>query len=878
MRPTDEHPSKTLKARKAKLVSGFLNGHEPNFLEKHSQILDDYLHASYEKSIAGPQIVKDKNPYAVIALGGYGRQEMCIHSDIDLLFLFKKGVPKAATELVKEVVYPLWDVGLDVGHATRSVDECLRIGGEDMEVLTSLLDARFVCGMSFLYSEFMERFRNQVILNKPDKYIQMLVESNQQRHEQFGDSSYLLEPNLKEGQGGLRDYHTMLWISRIRSDLKQSRDLEYFGYLSHSEFNELNNAMSFIWCVRNWLHHLVGRRYNQLHFEYQEKIAKALNFGKADGQQPVERFLGKLHENMNVLKQQHLIFLYELENMGKQRGKKKVEPQPDMPGLAVRRAMLTFDSPEMILESPQLLIQIFEESVRMKLPISVEARRLIKDFLYLADSNFRSDAEIITAFERILTEADPASNILNEMLNTGFLTRFIPQFEIIRNRIQYDEYHVYPVDRHSLRTVKTIKKFGTTDDPTHDPLNGKLYQELSDKRLLLWAAMLHDIGKGEPGGGHSEKGAKIAREILFEKGYTEAQIETVAFLIQEHLLLIKTATRRDIQDEETAVNCARKIGDPECLKMLYLLTIADSLCTGPKAWNEWTAALLRRFFLSVLNVLENGELTSRESVKNIEGKKAGVLAAADRKDSDEIKKLLEAMPPRYLLHTEAQDISEHIQLYKKLGNSAFVWDVRKNANTRQITFCAKDAPGLISKAAGVFTLNGINIFDVQVHTWLNNIALDIFEVSPPPDQILEDERWARAARDMEAALSGHLNLSDALKEKLAHYNSGMPHTLAKPDRVKVNNSSSNFFTIIEVFTYDFPGLLFKVTDALFRCKSDIWLAKIATKADQVVDVFYVRDFDGQKIESQEQVEAIISAIEAVLPGDFCRGTEHHVRN
>ncbi|NJL60493.1 MAG: HD domain-containing protein [Desulfobacteraceae bacterium] len=259
----------------------------------------------------------------------------------------------------------------------------------------------------------------------------------------------------------------------------------------------------------------------------------------------------------------------------------------------MNRAMLNFESPESILESPKLLIQIFEESAKMKLPLSIEARRLMRDFLYLIDTDFRSHPDIVGAFERIMVEADPELNIMNDMLNTGFLTQFIPQFEMIRNRIQYDEYHVYPVDRHSLRTVKTIKKFA--QNHTQDPLCAKLYQELSDKRLLLWAALLHDIGKGETGGGHSEKGAKIAREILEEKDYSEGQIETVAFLIQEHLLLIKTATRRDIQDEETAVFCARKIGDVECLKMLYLLTVADSLCTGPKAWNDWTAALLRRF-------------------------------------------------------------------------------------------------------------------------------------------------------------------------------------------------------------------------------------------------------------------------------------------
>lgn len=857
----DEHPSKILKTKRTKLVTGFINGATPDFLEKNSRLLDDYLHACYEKSSIGPQMVRDKNPYSIIALGGYGREEMCVHSDIDLLFLFRKNVPKTASELVREIVYPLWDAGLDVGHATRSIDECISLGSEDTEVMTSLLDARFVCGMSSIYSDLMEKFRNNVIVKKSEKFVQHLIEMNRQRHEQFGDSSYLLEPNLKEGQGGLRDYHTMLWIARIRSDLKQPRDLEFFGYLSHSEYSDLNYALSFIWYVRNWLHHLVGRRYNQLHFEHQEKIAKVLHLGKADGQQPVERFLGKLHECMNVLKQQHLIFLYELENLSKQRNKKKTELQPETKGLVVNRAMLNFESPESILESPKLLVQIFEESAKMKLPLSIEARRLMRDFLYLIDTDFRSHPDIVGSFERILVDADPELNITNDMLNTGFLTQFIPQFEMIRNRIQYDEYHVYPVDRHSLRTVKTLKKFDYNH--TQDPLCVKLYQELSDKRLLLWAALLHDIGKGETGGGHSEKGAKIAREILEEKDYSEGQIETVVFLIQEHLLLIKTATRRDIQDEETAVFCARKIGDVECLKMLYLLTVADSLCTGPKAWNDWTAALLRRFFLSVLNVLEHGELASRESVNIIEGRKADVMT--EFADAGYAEKLLNAMPPRYLLYTEEKAIADHIRLYQKLGDSPFVWEIRKHENTRQVTFCAKDAPGLISKIAGVFTLNGINIFDVQVHTWLNRIALDIFEVSPPPDILLEDERWERAKRDMEAALSGSLNLTDALKEKLNHH-ACVPHTLARPHRVKVDNESSGFFTIIEVFTYDFPGLLFKVSDALFRCELDIWLAKIATKNDQVVDVFYVRDFGGQKVESQQFLENIENTVLAVLPG------------
>jgi [protein-PII] uridylyltransferase len=621
--------------------------------------------------------------------------------------------------------------------------------------------------------------------------------------------------------------------------------------------------------VRNRLHYLCQRKCDQLHFENQIKLAEILKFKRRNGQQPVERFLGELHGWTEYLKQQYLMFLYELGLEKKRRRKKKAHYTSKVEGLQiVEGGMLSFLGPVEILKVPQLLIQIFEESARLKIPLSAEAKRLVREFSHLIDRDFRSSRIVVKSFERILAAPVPIFNVLNEMLNAGFLGQFIPEFRHIINRIQYDEYHLYPVDKHTLHTVRTIKELAGTGARDPKPLYKQVYKELKNKKLLLWTALLHDIGKGHPGGNHSERGAAIVRTILQEKGVKPKDIETAEFLVKEHLFLIKAATRRDIHDEETAIVCARKIKDAERLKMLYLLTVADAMSTGPMAWNDWNAALLRDLFLKVLNVLEKGELATWEAMETIASKKADIILAAPTQSvRDMFQSLFDVMSPRYLLYTPAAAIVEHVNLYETLGDNAFVWKIERSmeADARTVTICAQDRPGLISKIAGVFTLNNIDILDVQVFTWRNNIALDIFKIKPPPDQLFEDEKWKRTQTKLKSALTGDLDLAVALKKKFSSLRRRKPSVSRKQHRIRVDNKSSSFFTIIEVFTYDFPGLLFSVTDALFNCKLDIWVAKIATKADQVVDVFYVRDLNGQKVDHKEQVNVIKETVFKQLP-------------
>ncbi len=400
-----------------------------------------------------------------------------------------------------------------------------------------------------------------------------------------------------------------------------------------------------------------------------------------------------------------------------------------------------------------------------------------------------------------------------------------------------------------------------------ESLTAELYREQRKRRNeLLWTALLHDIGKGRSGGGHSERGAAIATRVLKNMGYPDKTTDTVSFLIEHHLFLIKTATRRDIGDEETAVYCARRIKSIPRLKMLYLLTVADSAATGPKAWNDWSAELLRDLFFKTLKILQKGELASTQAVATVKRKKEAVqAAAASEEEAALLKAHLEILSPRYLLYINKTAIIEHMRLFHRLGDRPFVWKIHRgrNADTRRVTICAENRPGLFSKIAGVFALNGLDVLEAEIHTWKNENVLDLFTVRPPADLIYENARWEKAGRHLSAAIAGELDPAAHLPTTPAD---DRPNRYCgrRPGRLEIDNQTSSFFTIMEIFSDDCPGLLFFLTDILFRHRLDIRVAKIATKVDQVVDVFYVKDTDGRKIDRPEKLAALRADIEMLL--------------
>ncbi len=859
-----QNEAEILTGRREQLISGFLNRKEPNFVKNFAGILDEYFHSVFEKSCFAHKITRTGNPVALIALGGYGREEQCIHSDVDLLILFEKTIPNEAEEFIKELLYPLWDVHLETGYAVRSIKDCLSMAWQRFDILTTLLDARFICGGSHIYSLLMEEFRKKLSKKHQRKSLNQIIEHGRKRHLAFGDSTYLLEPNLKSGHGGLRDYHTLLWYAHITAGTRTRKDLEYYGFLSHDEYSDLEETLNFIWNIRNRLHYITGRKCDQLHFEHQIDVAKFLKFKGKSNRKGVEIFMGELHSRMDFLKQINQVIT---EDILLSKRIKKLMPFPKrtkVNGIEIKKRRLYFASTEMIPKHPDLLMKIFVESGRLKMPLSMEARRIVSEFTYLVDKKFRKDKNNVEAFEKIISYSLWEFNVLNVMHSTGLLKQFIPEFSLITNKIQYNQYHLFPVDKHSIRTVQIINSF------KKEEFYSTIYREIRNKKILLIAALLHDIGKGNPSLEHSIRGGKIARTILKRYNYKTNEIDDIVFLIENHLLLVKIATRRDISCEETAIFCAGKIEKISRLRMLYLLTVADSMATGPKAWNDWTENLLRDLFLKTFGILKKGELATKKASRIIHEKKERIIAVKkDKWDESVLQKELDSMPPRYLLYVPEEQIIGHLTLYKKMGDKPFMWEIIRNGGSgiRTVVTCSINKPGLYSKIAGVFFLNNLNILGSHAYSWGNNMALNIFKVMPPEDKIFENEKWRKAEEEINIAINDD-HFLDKLKTKIPKQivlPSGME---ARPNRVKIDNESSSFFTIIELFTVDFQGLLFSITNTLFEQGVDVSTAIISTKVDQVVDVFYVKSFEDEKIDNPETVENLKKIIIDSLPNVY----------
>lgn len=848
-----------LKGAREKLKQMVRKGRCEDLLRVSTVAVDDYFVRSFSESSAGQELAMGGHAFSIVALGGYGRGEHCLHSDVDVLFLFENEVPEEASGLIQDIVYPLWDLKMEVGYAARTIEETFDLAKKDLLVLTSLLDARFLCGMSPIFSRFTQQFRHGFVEGDPKSVVNQVAEMCKSRHDTFGDASCLMEPNIKNGKGGLRDYHSMLWLSRVLVAAREPRDMEYAGFLSPKEYARLEEALCFIWRVRNNLHLMSGRKLDQLHFEHQVELAEAMRFKEdGKGQRPVERFMGELHGHMEFIKHHLWLMLSQCTRSTKGFLGGRFLKRSRKAGIVSDGGVLNFAAPEDVVKKPTLIMDIFEESARLKYSLGAEALRLIREFRHLV-ADFRLDVRVMKQVERILATVTKEFSILDEMLASGFLETLVPGFEGIVNRIQYNRYHIYPVDRHSLHSVQAINSFS---DPTTElgMKYGKVFAEIHGRGRLLWAALLHDIGKGEQDEDHGRSGARMAQQFLLSWGMGRKKVDDIVFLIRNHLYLVNVARRRDIDDEETAIACARTIRDANRLKMLYLLTVADSISTGPKAWNSWTENLLRDLYYKVLAIIEKGELATAKSDRSIEKKKAAVLK---RLKEPRIKTYLDTMPPRYLLYASVEEIEEHLRLFNTMGPEGVNLSIKKreDAPTRRAEVCGKDRPGLFSTLAGVFTLNDLDILYAQVYTWGHSTALDIFQLMPLHEFSREEERWKRVESDIHACLKGELDLHWALMEKTFHPTIQKKINFSdKPDRVEVDNLGSSFFTIIEVYADDFPGLLFAITHAIHGMEVDIYYAKITTHVEQVVDVFYVRTLHGQKIIGAEAIDEIRQGI------------------
>ena len=800
---------------------------------------------------------------ALIAQGGYGRGELNPFSDIDLLFLHSWKVTPYVEAVAEKLLYTLWDGGLKVGHATRNITESIRLAGKDMKVKASLLDARYLCGDLALYGDFEKAVEEHLLRKNEERFIRERLAESRLRHERYGGSVYLLEPDIKEGEGGLRDIHTALWIAKVKHKVKELDALVPLGVIQSRELSELKAAQDFLWRVRNELHFSAGKQQDQLAFEEQEKVSQALGFkdnGKVRG---VEDFMRCYYLQASQVSRLASLIIHRVTDASEPSHlRDRLVGREVREGVRVAKGVLWISDPAILAANPENLITVFADGQRCGAEISHETRELVRQHLSLIDEHFCRSPAANVCFLQILRWEDRVYETLLEMHRAGVLGAFIPEFGRLLCMSLHDLYHIYTVDQHSLRLVGELERLKAGEFREVLPLLTQLAREMEKIEILYLGLLFHDIGKGL-GGGHSELGARIARKIARRMRLNADDTQQLEFLVRSHLILNHTAFRRDIEDEKLVIDFAKAMGSVNNLKMLYLLTYVDMRAVGPEVWNNWRGSLLEDLYLQSLKVLEAQEKGGfrredrRSKVRRIQARVRRRLAR--KYPAERVRTFFQSMPERYFLTTPEEQIPGHFEMMENFTDQAYLSTVSHFAEREysEMAICTRDRPGLFAIIAGVFAAMSLDILSARITTRKDGLILDVFRVSHMgrPEVVMDPQKWARVRALLEQVLAGSIDVARLVEE------SGRPSLFKKrapkvPTVIHIDNEASDEFTIVEVYTQDRIGVLFAITYGMHQLGIAIHLAKISTNVDQVADVFYVADEQGGKIRDPQRLETI----------------------
>ena len=964
-------------------------------------------------------------PFALVAVGGYGRSELCPASDVDVLVLYEGAVPGSAEELSRGLFHPLWDLGLDLGHGVRALKDGLALAREDTQVLTSLLDIRLIAGDAQVLESFRREFSQKVLACAAEPFGQWVLAHNVQRRAEYGDSSGLLEPDLKNGLGALRDVHQIHWLLGLKSGMGQNSGQSVGQSVGQAvgqpftpgdqPFTPGDHAMlaqdyAFVLSARTALHLAARRKTDRLSFDYQPQVARALGFAGAEpeagpehGQNPgqgnvqandqangqakdqasgqddglatglaVEAFLSRLHQSMT-----------RIRSMRQACWLCVFPPSTPAPALPPGAPQGIVDTPTGVAfavadppPGPELLLALYVAAAQAARPVAWSALRATR--LALADPQpgvnmraacaslpgvlaallaiFRArgrDAErsplslisepcrpksgsgLVRALKGFFApsrapgldqELPPPSTpslstALQSMLDTGLLAALVPEFAPVEHLVQFDDFHIHPVGKHTLEVVRTLAALREPEQASQapaDPLLVERARSLPHYERLLLAGFAHDLAK--PNCDHSGAGASLTEDLLRRLGADQETISDVAFLVREHLLIPKTATRRDLADESVSARLAEVCGSVDRLDMLHLLAVADSSSTGPRAWNPWTASLFSELTLKARHLLTNGPLAAPRAVEHSRQVRQAALALAEQPvpislsgpaspsgtaspssppsaaapplGLDYAEKCLERMPARATLVLDAPTLVRHMDLARRFRASLDEDLVRKpsgkagigvveieavalpGARAFQVSMAALDQPGLFAVMAGVLALHDLNILSAEVLTWTGlppasthgggngagNMALDMFVVQEPAEGLYLDDLWARVRRAVSYTLLGKLSLEYRLEQKRVSPLSVPSRAPKARSKVRVDFDASDFYTVVEIAAPDRLGLLHDLARALASLRLEVHLARIATSAGRIHDSFYVRSEDGQKLSDPAQAEGIKKAL------------------
>jgi [protein-PII] uridylyltransferase len=811
---------------------------------------------------------------AVVAVGGYGRRELALASDVDLLFLHR-GKPNPYVETITEsIIHRLWDARVAVAPATRTVADSLRVGREDLPTLTSYLDARFLIGDPGLFAELDREVRKELRAD-PLGFIERKLDERARRHARFGESPFLLQPNVREAVGGLRDYQTALWIARsVQWEVRRPEHLLLHGFVDPLELEELVRALDFLWRVRNELHR-AGRKDDRLHFDAQGRLAERLGFAGTDHLLPIEQLMRSYYRHVKSIERVSERAIEHAQRLAAGRVRRRSTRRPVEEGFAVVDGRLEIPHESLLVERPVRILSAFAVAQSEDVPLSSRALRLVRAHLHRIDDALRKDPEAAAVLRRILGGERRVYRTLVAMNEIGVLGAYLPEFGLLDGLWQHDLYHTYTVDAHSLFLVEQLRRLrrGLFRDAL--PFPTELMQEVRDPVVLFLGCILHDIGKGR-GGSHSARGARLVPEIAQRLGLDAEEEEAVAFLVLHHLTLSALAERRDVHDARVILNVANLVRTRARLRNLYLLTVADIRSVSREAWTRWKGGLLEELYRNAAEWLEAGvgdesapEFFLGRALERAHAVESGVVArlAAEGVPEERTRALLDSMPRRYLISHDADEISGHLRCaldFLASGRPGGIYPFRREEGARSwgIVVFAPDRPGLLATMTGVLAASGHDILAAQIYTTREALAVQIYELVPIAGGPAEEE----AERDrLERRFNAVLEGKQTVAALLAGRRRPLPAVArVHPPLVRITNDDSDFYTIIDVEGTDRPGFLHDVTRTLAAQDLDIAMSRVSTRATRVSDAFYVTE-NGHKILAAERhaelERALLDAIE-----------------